>query len=463
MLPYALEYARSRKEQNLSRLCDWLRIPSVSTLPEHVEDVRRAAEWAAAYLREIGFERVEIYPTERHPILYAERLGGQSSTLLVYGHFDVQPVDPLEEWRTHPFEPTVVGDNIYSRGADDDKGQVFAVLAALEAYLRTNGRLPCDVKLLLEGEEEVMSPSLPVYLREHSQDLQADAILICDQEMLAPQVPLILYGVRGNLYLEVEVSGPARDLHSGTFGGAVDNPFNVLARLLASLQDGESRKVLVPGFYDRVQPLSEDEQALIARAPIIDEAGLYLTGAPALAGEAGYSLAERVSVRPTLDIHGIAGGFIGAGGKTVIPARATARLSTRLVPNQQPEEIARLIERYLRGLAPKTVRIDVRVIGMAKPVVIDFRARPVQIAAQAYENGFGYPPIYLRGGGSLPILSDLIDALSPEQGEKIPVVMMGFGLPDDNTHAPNEKLFLPNFYQGIETIIHYIDLFAGLN
>jgi acetylornithine deacetylase/succinyl-diaminopimelate desuccinylase-like protein len=461
MLQTALEYARSHQGENLDRLCEWLRIPSVSTLPEHIPDVARAGKWAAEYLASIGMRRVEIAQTPGHPIVYAEHLDAGSPTLLVYGHFDVQPADPLEEWRTPPFEPQIVGDNLYARGANDDKGQVFTILAALEAYLKTSGRLPLNVKVLLEGEEEVTSPHLAPYLREHRQELLADAVLIADQEMLSPQAPLILYGARGNVYMEIEVRGPAQDLHSGTFGGAVDNPFNVLVRLLAALQDSETHRVNIPGFYDRVRPLSEDERRLLAKAPISDDLGLILTGAPALAGEAGYSLAERISVRPTLDIHGIAGGFTGEGGKTVIPAKATAKLSTRLVPDQDPHEVASLCESYLRQIAPPTVTLEVRTLGVARPAVIDYSAAAVRAAALAYERGIGASAIYFRGGGSLPIIKDMIDLLSqPDRGE-IPIVMIGFGLPDDNTHAPNEKLYLPNFYRGIETVIHYLDIYAS--
>jgi acetylornithine deacetylase/succinyl-diaminopimelate desuccinylase-like protein len=461
MLQHALDHARVNRAAHLAALCDWLRIPSISTLPAHAADVRRAAEWLAGRLRGLGMTHVELAETPGHPIVYAEKLGLEAPTLLLYGHFDVQPPDPLEAWRTPPFEPQALGDDLYGRGTADDKGQFFAVLAALEAYLATSGRLPVNIKVLAEGEEEVLSPNLPIFLRQRKDELRTDAVLIADQEMLDPQAPVIMYGVRGNVYLELEARGPARDLHSGTFGGAVDNPFNVLVRLLASLQDGATRRVLIPGFYDRVRPLAEAERARIARAPINDAIGLALTGAPALAGESGYSLAERVSVRPTLDIHGLSGGFTGEGGKTVIPARAGAKLSMRLVPDQDPQEIIRLAEAYLRSLLPPTVTLEVRVVGTALPVVMDYDTPAIQAAAQAYGRGFGAPPVYLRGGGSLPIVHDIIEVLSQPGRGDIPIVMIGFGLPDDNTHAPNEKLHLPNFYKGIETVIHYLDIAAS--
>jgi acetylornithine deacetylase/succinyl-diaminopimelate desuccinylase-like protein len=462
MLEKALTYAHANRQSHLSQLCDWLCIPSISTLPENKVDVRHAAQFAADKLSEMGFPRVDINETPDHPIVYAERLGLDSPTLLIYGHFDVQPVDPLEAWTRPPFEPVIEGDNLYARGASDDKGQAFAVLAALESYLKTSGEIPINVKVLLEGEEEVISPNLFPYLHENAEKLAADAILIADQDMLDPKIPVVMWGVRGNLYTEIEVRGPARDLHSGTFGGSVDNPFNVLVRLLASLQDSESRKVLIPGFYDKVQELTEEERALIAQAPINDEVGLHFTGAPALGGEAGYPLAERISVRPTLDIHGIVGGFTDEGMKTVIPAKATAKVSMRLVPNQTPEEIANLFEAHLRKFCPPTAHLDLRIIGKAMPVKIDYKSPAVQAAAIAYKRGFGAPPVFLRGGGSLPIVHAMIDELSqPDKGD-IPVVMIGFGLPDDRTHAPNEKIHLPNFYNGIETVIHYLDLFAGV-
>jgi len=461
-LEQALAFARANRSAHLSGLCDWLRIPSVSTLPEHTADVRRAGQFALERLRAMGFRRVELRETEGHPLLYAEWLEVDAPTLLVYGHYDVQPVDPLSEWTRPPFEPQVEGETLYARGASDDKGQAFAVLAALESYLKTSGKLPVNIKVLLEGEEEVVSPNLFPYLHRYKDELAADAVLIADQDMLSPQHPVVMWGVRGILYIEVEVSGPSRDLHSGTFGGAVDNPFNVLARLLASLQDGANRKVLVPGFYDEVQELTAEERALIAQAPINDEVGLALTGAPALGGEADYPLAERISVRPTLEIHGIEGGFTGEGMKTVIPCKVKAKVSMRLVPNQRPEQIAERLEVYLRQHCPPTVRLDLRVLGQADPVRIDYKSPPVQAAAAAYERGFGHKPVFLRGGGSLPIVRAMIDQLSQTGRGDIPVVMIGFGLPDDRTHAPDEKFHLPNFYQGIETVIHYLDLFKNI-
>jgi len=462
MLDEALAYAGDQSETHLAELCDWLRIASISTLSEHAADVEEAAAWADAKLRKIGFEKVRIDKTPGLPVVYGEWLGTDGPTLLIYGHFDVQPVDPLEAWDRLPFDPQVAGDNLYARGASDDKGQAFALLAALESYLQSSGQLPSNVKVILEGEEEISSPHLPGYIRDHREELKADAVLIADQDMLDPQLPVIMFGVRGLLYVEIEVRGPVHDLHSGTFGGAVDNPFNVLCRLLANLQEGDTRRVLIPGFYDTVQEISAEEKELIAHAPITEQVGLHFTGAPALGGETGYSLAERISVRPTLEIHGIQGGFTGEGKKTVIPSRAAAKVSMRLVPNQIPSEVFDLLYRYLMSKTPDTVRLEMRVLGESQPVRIDYRTPAVQVAELAYRRGFGAQARYLRGGGSLPVVSDLIATLSPAGGEAIPVVMIGFGLPDDHTHAPNEKIHLPNFYRGIKTMIHYCDLFAGI-
>lgn len=457
MIAEALTYARTHRQAFLEALCDFLRIPSVSTLPEHREDIHRAAEWVAGYLRGMGMPQVEVVPTEGHPLVSGAWLdaGPEAPTLLVYGHYDVQPVDPPEEWRSPPFEPTLRGDNLYARGASDNKGQVMAVLAAAEAYLRTSGRLPLNLKVLVEGEEEITSPHLAEAIRRDRERFAADAILICDEAILDPQTPLLMYGLRGTLSLQVEVQGPAHDLHSGTFGGAVENPLNVLTRLLGSLQDPETRRIRIPGFYDRVRPLDPEERALLARVPVTDEVARLLTGAPDLAGEEGYTTVERVSVRPTLDIYGLWGGYTGPGHKSVIPARAGAKFSMRLVPDQEPEEIAGLVLAHLRAMAPPTVTLEVRVLGKARPVLVDYREPAIQAMAEAFQEGFGAPPLYMRAGGSIPVAREVQEILGA------PMVLMGFGLPDDNAHAPNEKLYLPNLWRGVETLIHYYARFAS--
>jgi acetylornithine deacetylase/succinyl-diaminopimelate desuccinylase-like protein len=452
----ALTYARQHHEAYREALLEFLRIPSISTLPENEPDMQRAAGWLADRLRHAGMAGVEILPTAGHPVVYGEWLGAGDGapTVLAYGHYDVQPVDPVDEWHTPPFEPALRGDDVVARGASDDKGQLLAVVSAAEAYLQGAGSLPLNLKVMFEGEEEVSSPHMAAFLSEHRQRLAADVALICDGDILAPDRPLIGYGVRGMAYMEVEVRGPQIDLHSGGFGGVVDNPFNVLVRMLAQLQDGETRRVLIPGFYDRVRPIDDEERALLAQVPFDEAEARRLTGVPATAGEEGYSLVERRGVRPTLDIHGLPGGFTGPGKKTVIPARAAAKVSMRLVPDQDPDEIAALFAAQVRSLAPDTVEVEVRTLGTARPAFEDPQAPAVQAAARAYERGFGAPPVYVRGGGSLPIVAEFQDTLGAT------VVLMGLGLPDDRAHAPNEKFHLPNFYRGIETLIQYYDLLA---
>jgi len=449
-----LTYCHTHRERYLQELFDFLRIPSISTLPEAAPDMQRAAQWLAEAMARIGLDQVAVMPTAGHPLVYGQWLdaGPQAPTLLFYGHYDVQPVDPLDEWLSPPFEPTVRNNQLFCRGASDDKGQVYLVLAAIDSYLRTEGRLPINLKVIIEGEEEISSPNLTPWVEEHREMLACDAVLICDTGILAENMPLINHGTRGLTYMEVEVQGPATDLHSGGFGGVVDNPFNVLVRILAQLQDGETRRVLIPGFYDQVAPPDALEERLLAQAPISDQVIQGLTGAPAAAGEAGYTAAERVTVRPTLDIHGMPGGFTGEGKKTVIPARASAKVSMRLVPNQDPAEIATLFERRVRSLAPSSVKVTVRTLGLARWSLVDLNEPAIQAAARAYETSFGTAPLFMRGGGTLPIVADFQDIL------KAPVVMMGFGLPNDNAHAPNEKLSLTLFQRGIETVIHYFAL-----
>jgi acetylornithine deacetylase/succinyl-diaminopimelate desuccinylase-like protein len=455
MIDDALAYIRSHRRQTLEALLALLRFPSVSTLPEHTPDMEAAAAWLAAHLDRAGLQGVELLPTAGRPVVYGEWLGAgaDAPTLLAYGHYDVQPADPLDEWRTAPFEPAVRGENLYARGASDDKGQLMAVVAAAAAYLQSAGRLPLNLKVMLEGEEEISSPNMPAFIRAQRERLAADAVLICDGNILSPELPMISHGVRGMAYMEVEVRGPATDLHSGTFGGVVDNPFNVLVRLLAQLQDAETGRVTIPGFYDRVRPIDDEERRLLAQVPIGEEQARQLTGVSVLGGgEKDYSHLERVSLRPTLDIHGLPGGFTSAGKKTVIPARALAKVSMRLVPDQDPLEIAALFGRHLESLAPPSVTLQVRTLGTARPAFCDFRRPAIRAADRAFTLAFGRAPVYMRGGGSLPIVADLQDTLGA------PVVLMGLGLPDDNAHAPNEKIHLPTLYRGMEALVHYLAL-----
>ncbi|MFQ3633130.1 dipeptidase [Roseiflexus sp.] len=451
-----ITWLRDHRQMHLAALCDILAIPSVSMDPAHIADMTTAAQWLADTMQRTGMAHTEIIATAGHPIVYSEWLdaGPTAPTLLIYGHYDVQPADPVEAWHTPPFTPVLRDGNLYARGASDNKGQIMAAVAALEAWLHTMGRLPVNVRVIIEGEEETSSPGLRHVLHANTERLRCDAALMIDSMMLAPQHPLILYGTRGNCYLEITVRGPASDLHSGTFGGTVDNPLNVLTRLLASLQDGETRRVLVPGFYDRVRIVDTTERNLLASLPLDDASIRAMTGAPVLAGEAGYSAIERATIRPTLDIHGIAGGFTGPGKKTVIPSQATAKLSMRLVPFQDPEDIARRITDFLLEQTPPTVTLNVRVLSASHPVLIDHHAPAVQAASQAFEKAFGAPASFMIGGGTLPIAADLQHALSA------PLVITGFGLPDDNLHAPDEKLNLSCFFKGSEMIAHYLALLA---
>ncbi len=451
----ALAYAHTHTAAALDGLKELLRLPSISTLPEHKVDMTRTAQWLADKLTEIGLNHAQLLPTPTFPVVYADWLeaGPQAPTLLIYGHYDVQPVDPLEEWLTPPFEPTVRGDNLYCRGANDNKGQFYTHLMAVEAYLNSTGRLPVNIKFMLEGEEEMGSPHLDEFVLNQRDTLQADAALISDTPIVDPATPALVTGLRGLVYMQVTLRGSNRDLHSGSFGGVVENPLNAMAKILAALRDDHGR-VTIPGFYDDVRLLTEAERAAINESGLTEQAALAETGAPALWGEAGYTVAERVGVRPTLDVHGIKGGFIGAGQKTVIPAVASAKVSMRIVPDQQPQKIARLFTEHIQRLTPKTMTVTVETLSSGDSAVVDLDDPAVEAAAAAYEQAFGRRPVYLREGGTLPIVGLLNKVL------QIPVVMMGFGLPDDGLHAPNEKFYLPNFYRGIETVIHYYDIFG---
>lgn len=437
-------YLQTAKSIQLEELSDWLRIPSVSTLPQHKADVERAAGWLARKMEEAGLQNVEIIPTSGHPIVYSDWLhaGDDAPTVLIYGHYDVQPIDPEELWDSPPFEPTLRGEDLYARGASDDKGQLFAHVAAVEALLATSGTLPVNVKFLVEGEEEVGSPALTAYLPAETEKLSADVCLVSDTHILSPDQPMIIYGLRGVWAGEVTVRGPSQDLHSGMFGGAVHNPNQVLCALLAQLHDGSGR-VSVPGFYDEVQSLTEEERTALAKVPYGESELLQETGAPEAWGEEGYTVNERIGARPTLEINGMWGGFIGDGFKTVIPSEAHAKISCRLVPDQPSSAIGPMLERYLQQIAPPTVEVSVNTLQHAPATVVPLDVPEMQAAARAYTTVFGVEPVFSREGGSIPIATVVQESLG------IPILFMGFGLPDDNLHAPNEKLHLPNFYRGI--------------
>lgn len=433
----------TQRDVSLEELKAFLRIPSVSTHPHHKDDVQRCAEFLAQEMRRIGLREVECIPTDGHPVVYGEWLEAPGKpTVLLYGHYDVQPAEPFELWDTDPFEPTVRGDNLYARGATDDKGQVWLHLKALEAHLTQTGRLPVNVKLVIEGEEEVGSPHLDEYIRIHQDHLAADVLLISDTTMFDYEMPAISYGLRGLVYMEVEVRGAKQDLHSGGYGGAVPNSVNALAGIIARLKDDNGR-ITIPGFYDDVIPLAVEEREAFAALPFNEKALQARLGVDALPGEQGYTPLERLSARPTLDVNGILGGFTGEGSKTVIPSKGMAKISMRLVPDQDPQRIAACFEAHVRSLAPPGVTVDITTHGIGKPILTPKDHPSVKAAEHALEKGFGKTPLYTREGGSIPVVATFQELLG------LPPVLIGFGLPDCNAHAPNEKFNLKNFYRGI--------------
>ncbi len=449
------EYLQARKEQFLEGLKDLLRIPSVSTLPEHVPDVRRAAESIADELRAMGMRAVEIIDGKpgQHPLIYAEWLEAPGKpTLLLYGHYDVQPPDPLEEWLSPPFEPTVRGQDIFARGSSDDKGQTYILLKAVECFLRSEGKLPINVKFLIEGEEEVGGEHIEEYVPLNKERLKADAAVVCDTELFAPGLPTLTTGLRGLVYTEVEARGASHDLHSGMYGGAAPNPMQALADIIARLK-GPDGKIRIPGFYDKVRRPSRKELDAWKHLPFKENAFLKKeVGATALTGEKSFSVLERLWARPTFEVHGIRGGFTGEGAKTVIPAVGTAKISMRLVPDMNPKEVLRQFTAAVKKHTPKGIKTTVRSISTAPATVVSTDSPYIAAAAEALEDVFKKKTVYMRSGGSIPIVGLFLQHL------KIPSIMMGFGLPDDNLHAPNEKFHLPNFYKGIESVIHYFEL-----
>jgi acetylornithine deacetylase/succinyl-diaminopimelate desuccinylase-like protein len=463
----AIDFARQNQPRFLEELKELLRIPSISTLPEHNGDTRRAAERLAAEMTRIGLEKVRLIETAHggragHPLVYGEWLHATGKpTVLCYGHYDVQPPDPLDEWLTPPFEPTERNGNLYARGAVDDKGQMYMHLKSLEALFQTSkegagkGRLPVNVRVILEGEEEVGGEGIAAFVREHPEELKADFALVSDTEMFAPELPTLCVGLRGMIYTEIEVRGAKTDLHSGMYGGAAPNPFVALAQIIAGLKDREG-KILIPGFYDDVEAPSAEEKAAWARLPFDEEHYREAeVGSPVLTGEADYSVLERTWARPTLDVHGMPGGFTGAGAKTVIPARALAKVSMRLVPAMMPKKAFAQYKAFVDTLAPKGVTVEVRLIHSGDPIVVGTDNPYVTAAKDAMREVFGKETVFVRGGGSIPIVGDI------ERHLKIPAVMMGFGLPDDNLHAPNEKFHIANFYRGIESIIRMFERLGG--
>lgn len=453
-LTAALSYAQEHKDQILDELIEFVSIPSVSTDPEKKTEMQRAAQWVANQMHSLGFENVKILPTARHPVVYGESLkaGSDKPTVLIYGHYDVQPAEPLELWGTPPFEPTKHGENLYGRGASDMKGQVVASLKAVEAYAHT-GDLPINVKFIIEGEEEIGSPSLEKFLTENKDLLSCDFAINPDTGMIGADTPTITYGLRGLAYFELRVTGPEHDLHSGIFGGAVHNPAQALCELIAGMHDGNGR-VTLPGFYDSVRSLDDEERAELARLPLDETFYLKQTGAPELFGETGYTAYERVGARPTLEVNGLLSGFTGEGSKTVLPAKAMAKISMRLVPDQNPDEVYKQFMRYLEENAPPTIRWELEDLNQGDAAITDCTMPGVVALSQAMEATWGKKPVYKREGGSVPVVAQMQKILGIES------VLTGFGLPDDNLHAPNEKIHLPTFFNGIDTFIRYLDILS---
>jgi acetylornithine deacetylase/succinyl-diaminopimelate desuccinylase-like protein len=444
-----LPYIEANKERYLKELKEFLAIPSVSSQKDHDGDMMKCAQWVADQMRTIGMEGVQILPTGGHPLVYGNWLHSPDKpTVLFYGHYDVQPVDPLNLWTSPPFEATIRGENLYARGSADDKGQVFIHFKAIEAYMRQVGSLPVNIKLLIEGEEEVGSENLDRFVKEHKEMLKADLVVISDSGMYAKGVPSICYSLRGLSYMEVEVTGPNRDLHSGSFGGSVHNPVQALCELIASLHDKNGR-VTVKGFYDGVRSLTKAERVSFKKLPFSDKKYAKELGVKQLYGEKGFTTLERVWARPTLECNGIWGGYTGEGAKTVLPAKAFAKISMRLVPDQTSAEVAKLFEKHFKRIAPKTVDVKVRMLHGGEAAITPIDSPGVKAAVAALEKGFGKKPLYQREGGSIPIVVQFKNILG------LDTVLLGFGLPDENAHSPDEFINLDNFFGGIRTSAYF--------
>jgi acetylornithine deacetylase/succinyl-diaminopimelate desuccinylase-like protein len=450
-----MTYFQEHQAEFLEGLKAFLRIPSISTLSEHKPDIRRAADFALNELRAAGMTSAELIDSDSggNPLVYAEWLGAPGKpTVLFYGHYDVQPADPIDEWKSPPFEPEVRNNNIYARGAVDDKGQVYIQIKAVEGLMKMHGKLPVNVKFLLEGEEETGGEHIETYVKTKPPRLKADAVVVCDTEMFAPELPSICIGLRGMVYYELAVEGANHDLHSGVYGGAAPNPIMAIAEILTALKDRDGR-IRIPGFYDRVVPPSGKERDAWARLPFNEKEYTEVEmGAKELVGEPGVSVFERTWARPTLEVHGIRGGFTGEGAKTVIPARAVAKISTRLVGDQLIDEAVAQTRAAVKAACPKGVTAELRVLHTGAPSLTNPDNPFIHAAADALKQMFGKDTVYIRSGGSIPIVGVFDRYLG------IPSVMMGFGLPDDNLHAPNEKFHLPNFYRGIETVARYLEI-----
>lgn len=451
-----LKYIDGSRRKFVDELIDWCKIPSISSDPRHDKDVVKNAEHLANDFRALGAQNVAVWETKGHPSVFGEWMHAPGKpTLLVYGHHDVQPVDPLNEWISPPFEPAMREGRLWGRGVVDDKGQVYIHVKAIEAFIMTVGKLPINLKLIVEGEEEVGSMNLDSVLREHAKELAADFVCVSDTAMFGRGIPSLCVGLRGLMYLEVFVDGPAMDLHSGSFGGGVLNPVNALAKMIGKLHDDDGR-VAVPGFYDDVLEMTAAERAEIASLPFDEKEWLRSTGCPATWGEKGFSTLERIWGRPTLDCCGIQGGFTGEGAKTIIPARASAKISCRLVPNQEPEKIEKLVGDYLRSIAPPGVRVRVEYLHGGRPYLAPTDHPVFDVAKRAFTKAFGKPTVFIREGGSIPFVRTIADAMGK------PCLLMGFGQPDENAHAPNEWLDLENYHLGIKSAAYLYDELSKL-
>lgn len=450
MLNEVLQYARSHRSDFLAELKEFLSLPSVSALPEHRSDMQRTAQWLVDHFTALGLRNARVNPTAGHPIVTAEWLeaGPDKPTVLIYGHYDVQPVDPIELWHSDPFKAEVRDDYLYARGASDDKGQTFIYATVLESFMKTEGKLPVNVKLIIEGEEEVGGPNLDAFIEEHREQLKADVAVISDTHMLRPDQPCLVYALRGLCYIQVEVTGPSRDLHSGQYGGAIYNPIQALTEMLASLKDRDGH-ITVPGFYDKVLPLTDADRKILAQAPFSEAEFMQDAGVTGVWGEKGYTTKEQITARPTLEINGIWGGFMGEGPKTVLPARASAKISCRLVANQDHLEIADLLQKHLKQIAPPYVKVETKRLHGGHGALINLDSKYMRAASQVLQQVFGHAPVYEREGGSIPVVATFQKVLG------IDSIMLGFGLPDDNLHSPDERFYLPNFYNGIEAVIRY--------
>lgn len=453
-----LDFVDGNREANVEELKEFLRIPSISTNPENKSDVRDCAEYVRKKFGDIGLENVKIFETALHPIVYGDWLkaGSDKPTILIYGHYDVQPVDPLNLWTDPPFEPVVRDGKIYARGAADDKGQVFVHIKGIEAHLKQNGKLPVNIKFIAEGEEEIGSVNLEKFISDNKDLLKCNYVVVSDTSMFDHGIPSICYGLRGLAYMQVEVTGPNRDLHSGSFGGGVENPVNALARIITKLKD-ENGKILIDGFYDDVIPLTENEREEYRKLPFDEEKYKQTLDIEEVFGEEGYTTLERVSARPTLDCNGIWGGFQGEGAKTVLPSKAGAKISMRLVPNQTPEKIEKLFTEFVKKIAPRSVKVEVKSLHGGKGALTSIESPAITAAVEALRKAFGRKPLFTREGGSIPVVSVFQELL------KAPTILLGFGLPDENIHSPDEHFNLENFHKGIHTVVHYYEELSKIN